>query len=90
MTSIEGTELISLEFTVYPNPVTDFLKLKTGNYEIENLRYQLYGINGNVLLSNKVELNETNTSMQNFIPATYFLKLIQGNKDIKTFKIIKN
>ena len=89
ITAIEGAELISLEFRIYPNPVSEILKLRTENYEIENLRYQLYDINGNILLSNKVEINETNISMQNLISATYLLKIIQGNKEIKTFKIIK-
>lgn len=89
ITAIEGAELISLEFKAYPNPVSEVLNLKTKNSEIGNLRYQLYDINGTLLLSNKVLLNETSISMQNFLPASYFLKLFQGNKEIKTFKIIK-
>jgi hypothetical protein len=89
VTGIEEAKDISLEIMVYPNPATDFIKLKIENYELQNLRYQLYDINGSLLLDNKVESNETNIVMSNFLPATYFLKVTDKNKVVKTFKIIK-
>ncbi len=50
----------------------------------------LYDINGKLLESKKIETNETTFSLENFVPSTYFLKIIQNNKEIKTFKIVKN
>ena len=90
VTGIEEAKDISLEIMVYPNPATDFVKLMIKNYEVENLRYQLYDINGRLLQDNKVEGNETNIVMSNFLPATYFLKVTDNNKVVKTFKIIKH
>jgi hypothetical protein len=90
VTSIEKAKGISLEIVLYPNPATDFIMLKLENCEIEDLRYQLFDINGNLLLSNKVEGNETNIAMSNLVSATYFLKVTDNKKVIKTFKIIKN
>ena len=90
VTGIAETKDISLEIEVYPNPATDFVKLKIENYEVKNLKYQLYDINGSLIKDNKVEGNETNIPMQNLLPATYFLKVTDNNKVIKTFKIIKN
>jgi Secretion system C-terminal sorting domain len=90
ITGIEETKDISLEIMVYPNPATDFIKLKIKNYEIQNLRYKLYDINGSLLQDNKVEGNETSIILTNFISATYILKVTDNNKIIKTFKIIKN
>lgn len=81
---------ISLEIKVYPNPTMDFIKLKTANYEIQNLRYQLYDMNGRLVKENKVEGDETNIVMSNLVPATYFLKVMEKKEVIKTFKIIKN
>ena len=75
---------------VYPNPATDFIRLKIENYEVENLRYQLYDINGSLLQDNKIEGNETNIVMSNYVSATYFLKVTDNNKVVKTFKIIKH
>jgi len=89
ITGIDDALEIMLEMVVYPNPATDFLKLKLGDHEIMNLRYQLYDINGSLLLNARIEVQETDISMQTLKPSTYFLKVIQDNKEIKTFKIIK-
>jgi hypothetical protein len=75
---------------IYPNPATDFIKLNIKNHEVDNLSYQLYDINGSILQNNKIESNETSISIQDLIPSTYFLRVIRGIKEIKSFKIIKN
>jgi hypothetical protein len=90
VTGIEEAKDISLEIVVYPNPAEDFIKLKIKNYEFQNLRYQLYNVNGSLLQDNKVEGNETDITLQTLVPATYFLKVTDNNKVVKTFKIIKN
>ena len=90
VTGIEDASGISLEMLIYPNPAKDFINLIIENFEIDNLSYQLYDINGSILKKDKVVDNETSISMQDLKPSTYFIKVIQGNKDIKTFKIIKN
>jgi len=90
VTGIEKAKDISLEIVVYPNPATDYVKLKVENYETENLSYQLYNINGTLLENKKIEGNETSIVMRNLIQGTYFLKVTDKQKEIKTFKIIKN
>ena len=90
VTAVEETKDISLKIMVYPNPATDFIKLKIENYEVLNLRYQLFDINGSLLQDNVIVGNETSIDMSNYMSATYFLKVTDNNKVIKTFKIIKN
>jgi hypothetical protein len=90
VTGIEAAKDISLEVSVYPNPAQDYVILKIKNYEVENLKYQLYDINARLLQDNKIVGNETNIVMSNYQSATYFLKVTDNNKVIKTFKIIKN
>lgn len=90
VTEVEEAKNISLEIVVYPNPATDFIKLKIENYDVQNLRYQLYDINGSLLQGNKIVGNETSIVMSNYVSATYFLKMTDNNKVVKTFKIIKN
>ena len=46
-------------------------------------------MNGKLLQSEKITGNQTSIVMSNLVPATYFVKVIQGNKEVKTFKIIK-
>jgi hypothetical protein len=90
ITSIPESTKIVLDITVFPNPSTDFVKLKIENYNVDNLRYQLYDNNGSILRDNKVEDNETNIIMKTLVPAIYFLKVTDNNKVVKTFKIIKH
>jgi hypothetical protein len=89
VTAIEEAKDISLEIMVYPNPATDYIKLIIKNYEVQNLKYQLYDSNARLLLSNKIVGNETNIVMSNLMSAIYFLKVTDNNKVIKTFKIVK-
>ena len=90
VTGIEEALGISLEIMVYPNPTTEFITLKIENHEVLNLRYQLYDIKGSLLQDNKIEGNETSIVMSSHLPATYFLKVTDNKKIVKTFKIIKN
>ena len=83
---VEQAENISL--SVYPNPSTDYLYL-TSSDEISNLSYQLFDMNGKLLQSEKIVGNQTNINMQGLVSATYFVKVSQGNKTVKSFKIIK-
>lgn len=89
VTGIEGAKDITLEFLIYPNPATDFITLRIKNYDIMDLSYRMYDINGTILKNSKIESNEITISMQNLKASIYFLKVIHGPKDIKTFKIIK-
>ncbi|MDD2387329.1 MAG: T9SS type A sorting domain-containing protein [Bacteroidales bacterium] len=87
---LEEAKGINLSVTAYPNPTTDYLTLSIGEFEISNLSYQLYDMNGKLLQSEKITGNQTSIVMSNLVPATYFIKVIQNNKEVKTFKIIKN
>jgi hypothetical protein len=87
---LEEAKGIKLSVMAYPNPTTDYLTLSIGEFDISNLSYQLYDMNGKLLQSEKITGNQTSIVMSNLVPANYFVKVIQGNKEVKTFKIIKN
>jgi hypothetical protein len=88
-TSVEHATNIDLICSAYPNPSTDFLKLKIENYDSQDLSYLLYDIGGNLLENKKITASETIVHMSNFASGTYFLKVGKDGKEIKTFKIIK-
>lgn len=90
VTGIEEAKGINLSVSAYPNPTTDYLTLSIGEFKISNLSYQLYDMNGKLLQSEKISGNQTSIVMSNLAPSLYFVKVIQGNKEVKTFKIIKN
>ncbi len=88
-TAIEGTDAITLEIIVYPNPVSDLLKLKVESYETTNLSFKLYNTIGTLLENRKIERNETDIVMRNLAPGIYFLTVTNNRRELKTFKIIK-
>ena len=91
--AIENTDDILLDFKVYPNPVRDILRLKTGERNIENIYYQLLDVKGNLLQNGKIRDAETLINMSGFPSATYLLKVIctgdSASQEMKLFKIIK-
>ncbi|MEI6752520.1 MAG: T9SS type A sorting domain-containing protein [Paludibacter sp.] len=87
---IEEAKAITLDCTAYPNPTTDFLRLKVLDYDTVNLTYQIYDSSGKQLVNRKVEGSETTISMQGLVCGSYFLKVTDNKQEIKTFKIIKN
>jgi hypothetical protein len=86
----EKAKNINLLVSAYPNPTKDYLTLEVKEFEISNLHFQLYDMNGKLLQSKKITGNQTSIVMSNLAPATYFVKVIQGNIEVKTFKINKN
>lgn len=89
VTGIEEAKGISLSVSAYPNPTTDYLTLRIDEFDISNLSYQLYDMNGRLLQNERITGNQTSIVMSNLVPANYFVKVIQGNKEVKTFKVIK-
>ena len=84
---------INLSFTAYPNPTSDMLTLKVNastTVSIKSLSYQLFDISGKLLESKKIKRDETTISMERLVSSIYFLKVTDGVKEVKTFKIIKN
>ena len=90
VTGIEEASVINLECSVFPNPTTNLLTLKIGDYNEEKLSYYLFDINGKHNQIHKIKAGETQINMENRASGIYFLKIFDNKKEVKTFKIIKN
>ena len=90
-TGLEYTK-INLVVSAYPNPTTDYLILTVKDFELSTLplSFSLYDINGKLLQTEKIEGSETRIVMSGLVSNIYLVKVVQGNKEAKTFKIIKN
>lgn len=87
---IEEFNGTNLHVSIYPNPTTDYLTLSIGEFVISNLSYQLYDINGKLLQNEIITSHQTSIVISNLVPGNYFIKVLQGDKEVKTFKIIKH
>ncbi len=80
---------INLSASVFPNPTIGNFTLKVEIGKWKNLSYELYNAQGKLLLSKKVETEETSVEVTDLATAFYILKVHEGNQAIKTFKITK-
>lgn len=78
---------LQFEIAVYPNPAHDYVILKTD--QITGLFYILYTIKGEAIQQNILVKDQTEIDFSTLLPSIYFLKVIEGDKELKTFKIIK-
>lgn len=89
LTAIENAGAISLSAVVYPNPASDEIHLRTGGHETGQLRYELHDINGKLLITGKVDGDETSIAIGHLASAAYILSITEGNIAIKRFSLIK-
>jgi len=89
VTGIEEGEGIHLSVLAYPNPTRDYLQLKVEREALTDPSYQLYDLQGRLLQSERIEGDQATIGMRELVPATYFVKVLQGGRVVKTFKIIK-
>jgi len=54
------------------------------------LQYTVFDINGKLLQTIKATGGETQIQTSQLVPAHYFVKVLDNQKEIKVFKIIKN
>ena len=74
----------------FPNPTTENLNLRVGNYKQEKLAYKLIDLEGKVISEAPLLSEETTIDMKQLPVATYFVEVHNEGKKVQTFKIIKN
>jgi hypothetical protein len=87
---INETEL-NISLSIFPNPTANNLTLQISDYNNEKLSYQLFDIQGKLLSNGQVNAQQTQIYTSSLPTATYFINVVnQENKQVQSFKIIKN
>ena len=81
---------LNISLSVFPNPTSDFLTLKVQDYNNEALSYKLLDEQGKLVLNEQIITQDTQVAMSTLARGAYFINIVQANKKIQTFKIIKN
>jgi hypothetical protein len=90
VTSIDDAIGITLNVSAYPNPTKNFLTLEVKDFEPTGLTYLLFDMSGKILQDKQITDTHTSIDMSGLVPAIYFVRLVQYNKEVKVFKIVKN
>lgn len=82
---------MSISLRAFPNPTSESLTLQVDDFQLSSLHFQLYDVQGKLLNKGEIVANETIINTSSMPSATYFIDVVnQHNKNIKSFKIIKN
>ena len=88
---LDVAESANLDITIaaYPNPTSDQLNLLIKDFNLTDLSFQLFDMQGKMIRNQIIKSNRTQISMNSLPAAIYVVKINQGSKHLKTFKIIK-
>ena len=84
---IEESDLASV--TLYPNPTSEFVLVEIET-TLTDVNYLFYDMNGKLILSGKIENNETKLDMRSLSAGEYHLSILNLNTTIESIKIIKH
>ncbi len=85
----DSDDNLIVDLSVYPNPTADYLNLKVSADEFVDMECRLFDVDGKMLFVNGIYSSETLLDMQGLSAATYFIRVLEGGKEIKTFKVVK-
>ena len=81
---------LNISLSIFPNPTSDYLTLKVEDYNNEALSYNLINEQGKLVMNEQITNQDTQVAMSTLARGAYFINVLQANKKIQTFKIIKN
>lgn len=87
--SVEEWDM-SIPISVFPNPTVNYFTIALDILDQKNLSYELNDASGRLILKGTLTETQTLVDVSTLIPATYFLSIINSQKNIQSYKLIKN
>jgi len=89
-TVIEKPEDMDMVCHINHNGADGKMHLVIRPFEDENMRFRFYDMNGKLLGENKIENKELVIPVENMSTATWLVKVVNNNMEVRLFKIEKN
>ena len=80
------TQLTSMRSSVYPNPGSNLLNIRT---TLQNARVEIYDLTGRQIYNQEITENITSINADGWLSGMYFWKIISKNKEAESGKWIK-
>jgi len=81
---------INLKVSVYPNPTVNFLNLTISDYQFNQLKLMLFDVQGKLVKQEQCSAASTPIDMSELSQGTYLLKVLEGNQELQSYKVVKN
>ncbi len=88
--TVASGEANTILLTADTNQASDNLILSSVGAAGSKYIINLNDNSGKSLLVKEISGDTTYVSMAGFLPATYFVKVLQGTKEVRSFKVVKN
>lgn len=85
--AIDGVAALDFDISVYPNPTTDNVTVKTGRNDMD-MCFELYGVDGRLMQKGLIREAEQNIDMQDYAAGAYILRIASG-KRMNNYRIVK-
>lgn len=91
ISGLKGTEKLTLDCSLFPNPSTDFVVLNWTEAETKTIVYKITDISGKTIMAQATAENKSLIDVKDFASGTFIITLYDAkNNFLKSFKLIKN
>ena len=80
---------LDFRLTAFPNPTRAHVFVTTDHDQAESLDYRLYDMASRLVTTHRLEGTQTRIDMDNLLPGSYLLQILDHGTPLKVFKIIK-
>jgi hypothetical protein len=88
--SAPAIEEVTIAISVFPNPAIDRIVLDVEVDKLKNPSFHLFDMNGKRIRDERIAQSQTSIPMDNVASGMYFLTVMDGEKEMKKFKVIKH
>jgi hypothetical protein len=88
-TDVEELTNVGFSVEAFPNPATNFLKLKVFNKKQGKMSLSLFDLTGKKLIQRSLETDDMEIPLTGLAPSVYLIKIFDNDREIKSLKIIK-
>lgn len=87
--AVSETGSVEKNIFLYPNPVKDLLFVDFNQEPFDNASYQLFDAQGKIIKQGKFNQKKNELDLSLLPQSVYIIRIIQENKNVKAFKVIK-
>lgn len=85
----DGISVAVADITLFPYPVQDFLLVTLGEYIPQHGQIMIYDISGRLVHTQRIYYGQNNVDMTGLATGMYVWKLIDGQVEIRSGKVVK-
>lgn len=90
LTLFKNESFLNISAILFPNPTADKSSLNIENFNNQKLTYFIFDNQGKLIESNNIKAAQTTIDLHFLNSDIYYIDIKNDNKQLKSFKIIKN